>query len=177
MPENVKPGQSTRRPDSGKRHPSVPPRPQETKAPDNSQKVKEFIKKLEKIYDVVEATEAPFLDPAEYGNLSIDCQELRLNSDGSYASPRPQPCFFNASFPNVMNHRIEFKKEGDDDQRHYENTGRKLKRCMDEPNADYTSADILCNILEWEFRGYPRRGIKNNLASHSDWRPSEYVNG
>lgn len=176
MSENVNPGQSAWGSGTGKRHPSGPPRPRQTNPPDTRRRIQEFINKLVNIYDVVEATKLPFLEPTDHRSLSIDCQELKLNSDGSYASPRPQPCFFNATSPHIVNHPVEFKNEESEMKRHYERTGRKLKRCMDDPSTAYSSTDLLSNTLGWEFCQYPRKGLEEDLSSHTNWRQSGYVN-
>lgn len=176
MSENVKPGESSLRPNPEKRHPTGPQPSQKTKPTDARQLTQEFINDLEKIYDVIEAAKLPFLEPTDYRSLSIDCQELRLNRDGFYASPRPQPCFFNASYPNVANHPVEFQIKGEEGQHYYESTEGMLNRCVGEPSMGYSSTDLLSNLLEWEFCQYPRKGLEEDLASHSGWRQSGYVN-
>lgn len=98
----MKPGvQSTHPANSGNRRPSAIPLPHGSKPHDNYQRIQDFIKKLEKIYDDIENVIFLVLDSSEYSKLSIKCEELKLNRDGFYASPRPQPYFFNASFPPV----------------------------------------------------------------------------
>lgn len=176
MSENVRPGsQSTRPTSSGNRRPSAIPLPQESKTHDNHQQIQDFIKKLERIYDDVESIKSPVLDPLEYNNLSIKCQELKLNSDGSYANHPPQPYFFNTSSPNVVNHPIDLEKEEGNYRFNYEAFGRGLQRLVKGPSLAYDSAMYLSDELDWEFCEFPRKGINDSLAKRSNWRQSGYV--
>lgn len=176
MSENVKPGQSALRSETGKRHSLGPPPPPETKSFDTRRQIQEFTNKLVQIYDVAEALQPPVLDPTDYRSLSIDCQELKLNSDGSYANPYPQPCFFNAISPNVMNHPVEFTSEMEESRDYYDSMEGMLNRCARDSSMGYSSTDLLSDTLEWEFCEYPRKGLDETLASQSNWRQSGYVN-
>ena len=168
MSENVKPGSQTARPTgSGDRRASAIPSPQETH--NNHQQIRDFINKLTKIYDNVEDIVSPVLNPSEYADLSINCQELNLDSNGFYTNPSPKPYFFNASSPNVANHPIDLEKKGGKYRVAYNAFGDSLQRYMLSPFAAYPSAQQLCDELDWEFRVYQRKGIEDSLAGKSNW--------
>ena len=40
--------------------------------------------------------------PSAYDDLSIKCKGPRLNTDGSYKQPAPEPCFFQPISPDIM---------------------------------------------------------------------------
>ena len=174
MSKIVKPGRQTARPtSSGDRHSSAIPSAQETHS--NHQQIRDFINKLTEIYDNVEDIISPVLNPSEYADLSINCQELKLDSNGLYTNPSPQPYFFNASSPNVTNHPIDLEKNGGKYRVAYNAFGNSLQHYMLSPFAAYPSAQHLCDELDWQFRVYPRKGIEDNLAGKTNWRQSEYV--
>ena len=173
MSENVKPGSHTARPTGSGDRRSPSTSPQETHS--NHQQIRNFINKLTKIYDNVFNIVSPVLDPSEYADLSINCQELNLDCNGLYTNPSPQPYFFNVSSPNVANHPIDLDKNGGKYRVDYDAFNRVLQRYLPSPSSAYRSARQLCDELDWEFRVYPRKGIEDSLSTKSNWREYDHL--
>ena len=144
------------------------------------QRAQGFIAKLDVIYDNIEDQTSAFLDPSTYDNLSIRCEQLSLNPDGSYEQPVPEPWFFNPLPPNVRRALpINFEKMEEDYRLHYDSLNEQFERYSQGESDPYQGLISLCYEMNWEFNSYPRIGTKDDgrkLRSHlAKWRPAGYV--
>lgn len=126
-----------------------------------------FITRLRVIYDAVEDVETPFLSSAELPGLSIQCEELKLNDDGTYQDT-PDPCHFD---PNVEVYPRDFRDD-ESSRRDFEVSARVMKSMREDQKPLN-----LCYDLDSEFK-YPRlnpQGERHKLSSVAHWRRSGYV--
>lgn len=132
-----------------------------------------FIRRLTVIYDAVEDVETPFLSSAELFHLSIRCEELKLNDDGTYKET-PDPCYFD---PNIEVYPRDFGDEDESSRTHYEMSARVMESLMEDVTSNCRKPFTLCYDLDWEFR-YPRvnhQGERHKLSSVAHWRRAGYV--
>ena len=180
MSENVKPGSTPGRASSVRFSSLLSwSKGRKTKT-NNLQRIRGLIAKLDVIYDKIEDQTSALLSPSAYHDLSIKCEELKLNADGSYKQPAPEPCFFKPLSPNVCcTLPINFEKMEEDYRLHYDWLNERFERYL-QGEADPRQGLIsLCYEMDWEFNSYPRIGTKDDgrkLRSHlAKWRPAGYV--
>lgn len=115
-------------------------------------------------------------------NLSIKYEELKLNADGSYKQPAPEPCFFNPLSLNVCRALpINFEKIEEDYRLRYDSLNERFERYSQGKSDPHQGLISLCYEMNWEFNSYPKIGTKDDgrkLRSHlAKWRPAGYVPG
>lgn len=180
MSENVKPGSTPGRASSVRLSSLISwSKGRKTKT-NNLQRIQNLIADLDVIYDKIEDQTSALLDPSTYDDLSIKCEELRLNADGSYKQPVPEPCFFNPLSPNVCRALpINSEKMEDDYRSRYDSLNERFERYSQGKSDLHQGLISLCYEMNWEFNSYPRIGTKDDgrkLRSHlAKWRPAGYV--
>ena len=180
MSENVKPGSTPGRASSVRLSSLLSwSKGRKTKT-NNLQRIQNLIADLDVIYDKIEDQTSAFLDPSTYDDLSIKCEELKLNADGSYKQPAPEPCFFKPLSPNVRRALpINFEKMEEYPRLHYDSLNERFERYPQGEEDSHTGLISLCYEMDWGFDSYPRIGTKDDgrkLRSHlAKWRPAGYV--
>lgn len=119
---------------------------------------------------MIEGDDTFYLESRFLDYLSIKCEPLEFNDDGSYAVPL-QPCFFQPLLLyDLLVHPINTQSG---------RTQRDLiiqEKLIEPPDDDLhlDRADFMCRFMEWQFRGYPRKGTSNDrrgLMHLTNWRP------
>jgi len=130
----------------------------------------EIIAGLKKTYDAIEEDDALYLETRFLDYISVKCEQLDFNDDGSYATA-VQPCFFRPMpLSKLLAHPIDTQSA---------KTQRTLAVQEDLIESRYSGphqdrADAMCQFMEWQFRGYPRKGSPvegQNLMSLTKWKP------
>lgn len=130
----------------------------------------EIIAGLKKTYDAIEEDDALYLETRFLDNISVKCEQLDFNDDGSYATA-VQPCFFRPMpLSKLLAHPIDTQSA---------KTQRTLAIQEDLIESRYSGphqdrANAMYQFMEWQFRGYPRKGSPvegQNLMSLTKWKP------
>lgn len=137
------------------------------------QSMSEYISTLLTLYDKDEI----FLDFSTYSNLSISCDELKLNDDRTYADP-PYPNFFDPLSPDRSHvDQIDWERI-EDRKRRCDCFQEEVKFHMRDPSEADQSVIELCYEMDWMFCSYPRAGTSPAGLSFcwiTRWRQSLYV--
>lgn len=128
-------------------------------------KIQQFVNTLEENYDKIEHFPSAFLGPETYKDLSIRCEELKLQDNGLY-EVIPSPCFFDPRVPDVHQYPCSFEN-GDRNYRHQQNLYKLIQEYATDPIQARQSACMLCYEMDWAFETYPREKIDHNQGSLS----------
>lgn len=138
---------------------------------------RQWISRLDKIFNTIHRLSSPFLDPFDHDKFSIKWHPLAIADDGSY-SQQPQPCFFTPLSQKKINEHpvnLDFREDERSDDLHHEFkvNAEILAELAESTEDSFGSADFLGSQLLWQFDACPRIGFvkpSDTLQSLTPWQ-------